>query len=267
MAKTAESSIDVTGEVISPDHDNITPLFMRHMAAYGFFRRHVEGAKVLEIGFGEGYGTYYLSEAAREITGVDVSLSLVEHAKAKYFRDNLFFVKGDATALPFPDASFEVAVSSQVLEHVKDYMHFLREVHRVLKPGGKAMFATPNRRMMIDGVNPYHFKEFSAAELAAALSKVFRSVEVAGLTGSERYTRLKAAEQGFARKILALDFLRLRRFLPRAVLKPLYRRAYETVNKRTEGLAREAGEITIDDFSVTTEDPGKGLDLIGVCLK
>jgi ubiquinone/menaquinone biosynthesis C-methylase UbiE len=259
--------IDVTGEVISPDHDNITPLFMRHMAAYRFFREHVRGRKVLEIGFGEGYGTYYLSEVAKEITGIDVSHSLVEHAKSKYSRENLYFIRSDAATLPFPDASFDVVVSSQVLEHVKDYMGFLKETARVLKPGGTALVATPNRFMMIDGVNPYHFKEFSAKELATALKKVFNQSEVLGLAGSERYMAIKAEEQKFAKKILAIDFMRLRRFLPRFIIRPLYKRAYESVNRHTESLNTQAADITVDDFNIINEHPEKGLDIIGVCRK
>ena len=265
--KERREPIDVTGEVISPEHDNITPLFMRHMAAYRFFLGYVKGKKALEVGFGEGYGTYYLSEAAREITGVDVSSSLVEHASEKYQRDNLYFVKAAAEGLPFPDGSFEVVVSSQVLEHVKDYMKFLREVARVLAPGGVALVATPNRKMMIDGVNPYHFKEFSAKELEAALKKVFPESAVWGLYGSARYMALKEEEQSFAKKILALDPLRLRRLLPRFVIRPLYRRAYEAVNRHTEGSGGAASAITVDDFSVGPERPDQGLDIIGVCRK
>jgi 2-polyprenyl-3-methyl-5-hydroxy-6-metoxy-1,4-benzoquinol methylase len=117
--------IDVTGEVISPDHENITPLFMRHMAAYKFFREHARGRKVLEIGFGEGYGTYYLSEVAKEITGIDVSHTLVEHAKSKY-RETTSTYKERCCHLPFPDGSFDVVVSSQVLEHVKTIWAFRR---------------------------------------------------------------------------------------------------------------------------------------------
>ncbi|HEY3346801.1 MAG TPA: class I SAM-dependent methyltransferase [Nitrospirota bacterium] len=259
--------IDVTGEVISPDHDNITPLFMRHMAAYRCFREYLKDKKVLEVGFGEGYGTYYLSEAAREITGIDVSLTLVEHAKGKYVRENLYFIKGDAVGLPFPENSFDVVVSSQVLEHVKDYMAFLRELRRVVRPGGTAIVATPNRMMMVDGVNPYHYKEFSAKELGKALGKVFPESQVFGLFGSDKYMALKTEEQGFAKRILALDFLRLRRFVPRPFIKPLYKKAFEAVNKRTEGMIKEAGEITVDDFSVSETCPEKGLDLIGICKK
>ncbi|MBI5191215.1 MAG: class I SAM-dependent methyltransferase [Nitrospirae bacterium] len=258
--------IDVTGEVISPDHDNITPLFMRHVAAYRYFNGFTKDKKVLEIGFGEGYGTYYLAEEAREITGLDVSMSLVEHARAKYAKKNLYFVKGDATDLPFPDGSFDVVISSQVLEHVKDYMKSVRETARVLRPGGQAIIATPNRKMMIDGVNPYHYKEFSAAELEKALRKVFKEVLVMGLFGSERYMALKAEEQGFARKILWLDFLRLRRFVPRGMIKPLYLKAFEKVNERTEKMG-PAAEITADDFNVTNEDADRGLDLIALCQK
>jgi len=259
--------LDVTGEVISPDHDNITPLFMRHMAAYNFFKEYVKDKKVLEIGFGEGYGTYFLSEAAREITGIDVSLSLVEHAKAKYVRDNLYFIRSGSAKLPFPDASFEVVVNSQVLEHVKDYMFLLRDIARVLKPGGLALIATPNRKMMIDGVNPYHFKEFSAKELHHALAKVFQDVSVWGLKGSPRYMALKEEEQRFAKRILCFDFLRLRRFVPRAIIKPLYKMAYDAVNRHTQSVGAEASNITIEDFVFTPDNPEKGLDIVGICRK
>jgi len=258
--------IDVTGEVISPDHENITPLFMRHMAVYRYFLGHVRGKKSLEVGFGEGYGSYYLSEEAAELTGVDVSHVLVEHAISKYSRKNLYFIKGDATSIPFPEGTFDVVVSSQVLEHVKDYMKCVREIARVLKPGGTALIATPNRKMMLDGVNPYHFKEFSAKELDTALRKVFREVNVMGLFGSDRYMAIKAAEQGYAKKIMDLDFLRLRRFVPRFVIKPLYKKAFEAVNKKTEGL-QQGSDITIDDFRVAADNADRGLDLVGVCKK
>lgn len=259
--------IDVTGEVISPDHENITPLFMRHMAMYEYFLGYVRGKKALEVGFGEGYGTDLLAREAAEITGIDVSQELVDHARKKYARNNVWFMRGDATGFPLPDGSFDVVVSSQVLEHIKDYMKFLRETKRVLRPGGTALFATPNRKTMIDGVNPYHYKEFSASELAATLGKVFDKVEVTALFGSPRYMQLKAAEQGFAGKILALDFLRLRRLAPRFIIKPLYRRAFEAVNKRTEAESGHNGDITVDDFWVGGGNADKGLDLVGICVK
>ena len=258
--------IDVTGEVISPDHQNITPLFMRHMAVYRYFAGFIKGKKTLEVGFGEGYGSYYLADVAKDLTGMDVSQALLEHARTKYDRKNLYFIKGDATSIPFSEGSMEVVVSSQVLEHVKDYMRSIREVHRVLAPGGIALIATPNRKAMLDGVNPYHYKEFSAGELETALRKVFREVTVAGLFGSARYMEIKAAEQGYARKLLDIDFLRLRRLVPRAVIKPFYKMAFEAVNRRTEGASKGAS-ITIDDFRVDTTDADKSLDLIGVCKK
>jgi ubiquinone/menaquinone biosynthesis C-methylase UbiE len=259
--------IDVTGEVISPDHTNITPLFMRHMAMYGYFLGYVRGKKTLEVGFGEGYGTDFLAKEALEITAIDMSQDLVDHARAKYPKKNVWFMRGDATQFPFHDESFDVVVSSQVLEHVKDYQKFLREARRVLRPGGTALFATPNRKAMIDGVNPYHFKEFSAAELMAALNRVFDKVEVTALFGSPRYMELKASEQGFASRIIALDFLRLRRFTPRFIIKPIYKKAFEAVNKRTESETGVGEDITVEDFHIGGGDPDKGLDLIGICVK
>jgi len=137
---------------------------------------------------------------------------------------------------------------------------------RVTKPGGLVLVATPNRKAMIDGVNPYHYKEFSARELEAALKKVFREVQVQALFGSDRYLEIKREEQGFAKKILAFDFLRLRRLTPRFILRVLYKRAYEAVNRRTESLP-QGNEITIDDFWVSPDGADQGLDLIGVCRK
>ncbi len=262
-----KNSIDPTGEVISPDHENITPLFMRHLAAYKFFGGYVKDKKVLEIGFGEGYGSYQLSELASELTGVDISAELVRHASRKYKRDNLSFSLADGARLPFEDRSFDVVVSSQALEHVRDYMSFIKEAARVLKKGGTAIFGTPNKEMMLHGLNPYHYKEFSSGELYIALSNVFDDVEIWGLKGSGKYMAMKADEQGFAKKIVALDFLRLRRLMPRALIKPLYRMAFERVNKRTEKVSPAAAEITGDDFRMSPEKPEKSLDLFGLCRK
>jgi ubiquinone/menaquinone biosynthesis C-methylase UbiE len=265
---SGKRSIDVTGEVISPDHENITPLFMRHMAAYNLFIKYVGGKKVLEVGFGEGYGTDFLSAYTAEITGMDFSQDLVEHARAKYAKKKgLWYLRGDATDIPFSNGKFEALISSQVLEHIKDYPKFLREASRVISDDGLAVFATPNRKMMIDGVNPYHYKEFSPRELEKALKKVFKHVEIIGLFGSDAYLELKALEQGYAKKILAIDFLRLRRLVPRFMLKPLYKRAFESVNQNTETASAQAAKITINDFYTDTSKLDKALDLIGVCRK
>lgn len=66
----------------------------------------------------------------------------------KYVRGDLFpsrgeIVKIDATAIPFPDQSFDWVICNHVLEHIPDYARALAEFHRVLKPGGRAILQTP----------------------------------------------------------------------------------------------------------------------------
>ena len=62
------------------------------------------------------------------------------------------------------DNSFDSIVSFQVIEHIQDDMLFLKEIHRVLKPGGIALLTTPNRRMSLSR-NPWHIREYLSDEL------------------------------------------------------------------------------------------------------
>jgi len=255
-------TLDAAGEVMSPENDKINLLFLRRMAIYNYFRGHVADRKVLEVGFGDGYGTYGLASVAKEITGTEVTLSLVERARAAYVRENLYYLKGDMDRLPFPDAAFDVIVSTHTLEHVRDHMKFLREAHRVLKAGGEAVIATHNRKAVLD--NPYCRREFSAKQFSKALRKVFGDVEVSGLRGSERYAA-QAGGMGLARKVLTHDVLGIRRFMPRFVVVPLCKRALESAGEMA--VAQGQDGITIDDFQVTKYEARHSLDLIGVCKK
>lgn len=82
-------------------------------------------AHVLEVGSGEGS----LQDIVEDYTGLDISAT----ARAKYHKR---FVQADARAMPFPDASFDAVWTIWVLEHVPNPEQALREIRRVLKPGG-----------------------------------------------------------------------------------------------------------------------------------
>jgi len=257
-----------SGEVISPDDADIHPLFMRHLAAYRFCIPYCVGQKVLDVGSGEGYGSYLLSEVAAEVTGVEFNKALVRYAQTRYGHPRLHFQQGDAGALRFAVHTFDVAVSLQVMEHIPDYLRYLYEIHRVLKPGGLAIIITPNRKTMLASINPYHFKEFSPQEFDRALSKVFRHYELRGLYGSPAYLKLKEAEQRYAKKILALDPLRLRRILPRPLLGVFYRLGFFLVNRKTDRREKALETpITEADFYVERGDMDQALELIGIGRK
>jgi SAM-dependent methyltransferase len=117
----------------------------------GFFARVAKDlaalsprARVLEVGSGPGRLAAKLAEVAPEVrvTGVDIAPDMVERAGALAARsgvaDRVAFQVGDVAALPFPDASFDAAVSTFSLHHWSNPARGLAEIYRVLRPGGVA---------------------------------------------------------------------------------------------------------------------------------
>lgn len=98
----------------------------------GFLERFATGRDVLEVGCGTGLLLERMAGFARSAKGVDLSPGMLELARAR----GLDVTVGSATELPFPDASFDVACSFKVLAHVPDIALALREMTRVVRPGG-----------------------------------------------------------------------------------------------------------------------------------
>lgn len=86
---------------------------------------HLENKRVLEVGSGQGY----LQDVVQDYTGLDISPSAGRH----YHKP---FVAASATDMPFPDGAFDAIWTINVLEHVPNPESALREMRRVLKPGG-----------------------------------------------------------------------------------------------------------------------------------
>jgi ubiquinone/menaquinone biosynthesis C-methylase UbiE len=104
------------------------------------------GEGILDVGCGPGFVACEVAEsvgASGMITGVDSSATMLALATARAaqlgFEARSRFLEGDATRLPVPDAAFDGAVISQVYEYVADIPGALRELHRALKPGGRAV--------------------------------------------------------------------------------------------------------------------------------
>jgi arsenite methyltransferase len=96
------------------------------------------GEKVLDIGSGPGLLAAELADQGADVLGVDPSESMLAMARRREIPRAEFEV-GDALSLPVADASFDVAVSTQVLEYVEDVAAALREAHRALRPGGRLL--------------------------------------------------------------------------------------------------------------------------------
>jgi arsenite methyltransferase len=103
------------------------------------------GERVLDIGSGPGYLACQMAEAVGAgglVQGIDASPSMLEIARRRNCGPGAARVEldeGDAGSLPFPDASFDAAVSTQVYEYVADMPAALAEARRVLVPGGRLL--------------------------------------------------------------------------------------------------------------------------------
>jgi ubiquinone/menaquinone biosynthesis C-methylase UbiE len=102
------------------------------------------GKDVLEVGCGTGLLLERVARVARTARGVDLSPGMLERARARGLSVDL----GSATALPYPDASFDVTYSFKVLAHVPALERALAEMARVTRPGGHVVYELYNKRSL-----------------------------------------------------------------------------------------------------------------------
>jgi SAM-dependent methyltransferase len=97
------------------------------------------GLRVLEVGCGAGYDAYEFCRNGAIYTGVEIAPENVIRTRTHLgiFGYEPKVVEGDAESLPFPDESFDIVFSNGVLHHTPDLDAALREIHRVLMPGGR----------------------------------------------------------------------------------------------------------------------------------
>ena len=101
------------------------------------------GSQVLDVGCGPGHLSIRLAEQGLDVTGLDLDPAMVERAQSNANRaggvGRPSFVVGNASALPFPDASFDVVVSTFSVHHWAEPATGIAEIGRVLRPGGRAL--------------------------------------------------------------------------------------------------------------------------------
>jgi len=104
------------------------------------------GTAILEVAPGPGYHAVELARLGHRVTGLDISRTMVEIATVRARRDRVAvdFRHGDATAMPFPDSSFDLIVCQAAFKNFLDPIAALNEMHRVLRPGGTAVIQDLN---------------------------------------------------------------------------------------------------------------------------
>src|SRR5689334_11975257 len=177
------AALPLTGERTIPGLAEENYWFRRHEVVYERLADRCSGRDVLEAGCGEGYGADLIADHARSVIGLDYDESAVAHVRARYPRVNMRH--GNLAQLPLPDASVDVVVNYQVIEHLWDQPQFVSECLRVLRPAGLLLMSTPNRITFSPGrdtpVNPFHTRELNAGELSQLLLDA--GFELAGVYG------------------------------------------------------------------------------------
>jgi len=246
----------VTGERVTTPEGGFRPTWERHVAAYSLCAGLLPHGRVLDLGCGIGHSYRLLHP--RETVGVDIDAA----ALAGQGRQTIV---ADMRELPFGAEAFDAVLSVQSLEHVPDPERVLGEVARVLRPGGVAVFVTPNRLTFgppDEIVDPYHFVEYAPDELRSLCEPRFRRVDLLGLFGSKRYLELVALERRKLDALLRRDPLRLRRLLPRRVRQRLYD---WKLSRERSAPPPGAEAIRASDFVLRERELESALDLVAVC--
>ena len=251
---------EITSESIVSDN----PIHQRLLKAYVVAEDYVLG-DVLEVGCGEGRGIDRILAKAKSYTALDKIEPIIESLRKKY-PSGRFFSGNIPPFFNSPDNSFDRVFSFQVIEHIEDDNFFLKEIHRVLKPGGMALLTTPNRLKSLSR-NPWHIREYTADELTQLAKKYFADVEMKGITGNEKVWQYYQRNKKSVDRIMRFDVLDLQHRLPASILRIPYewlnRRNRNKLNDDSDELVRS---ITHGDYLVT-DNAKEALDLFLIVKK
>lgn len=236
-------STEVTHSTILSDN----PLFQRTKKAYEIIKNKLSG-EVLELGCGEGYGIDIYYHKNINLTLVDKSRAVTTKLQAKHPLATVF----QCTIPPLKklkDNSFDVVIAFQVIEHIKDDHLFLKEIYRVLKPGGTLFLTTPNSKKTV-APNPWHYREYTFDKLENLLATYFPKASIKGIEGNSKTDAYYQKNKKSVENILKLDFLKLHKRLPRQLLYLPFEILNRYNRKKLVQQINTTTSITVDDYSL-----------------
>lgn len=240
MMQTAERSshLDPSENVI----------FQRHMIAYKEAAKIVNGT-VLEIGCGEGYGISELAKFSNKYIGVDKFDTFISDDLRNNY--DIVFHKMEIPPLKnIEENSVDFVVTFQVIEHIQDDNYFLKEIFRVLKPGGKLLLTTPNKLMSLSR-NPWHIREYSPKEMKDILKKYFTKSQVNGVYGNDLIMKYYQKNKESVKKITRFDIFNLQYILPRWMLQIPYDILNRLNRQKLKSDNEEVvGAVKVNDYSI-----------------
>jgi ubiquinone/menaquinone biosynthesis C-methylase UbiE len=194
-------------------------IFQRHLIAYKEAANLVSGT-ILEIGSGEGYGVTELAPKSTKYIAVDKYDSPISE-KVKD-NNNIEFKKMNVPPLRgIKDNSIDFVVTFQVIEHIQNDEKFIKEIYRVLKPGGKLILTTPNLLMSLSR-NPWHIREYTPKTMKDIIQTSFANIEMNGVFGNEKIMQYYNANKKSVERVRRWDIFRLEKIMPRCLIQIPY---------------------------------------------
>jgi SAM-dependent methyltransferase len=231
--------LELTGERTLPDVPAENYWFRRHLAVYEWIAERCAGLEVVDMACGEGYGTDVLARRARTVTGVDANPEAYEHARAKYSRAGVRFVRDLIETYVRP---CDAVVFLQTIEHVKEPERVLAHFKAM---AGTVYVSTPNLLTLAPpgaekSDNPWHVREYRAREFRELCERVFDQVELYGLFHARKLrVHELALRAGWDRVHQALG-----------VTKPFYDRFTPAISARDFALREGSLDGALDFIAV-----------------
>ena len=235
--------LELTGERTLPDVPEENYWYRRHLAVYEWIAERCEGLAVADLACGEGYGSAVLARRARDVVGVDANPEAHEHAKARYTRPGLRFERGLVEDFGADGERVDAIVFLQTIEHVHEPGELLAGFARAAPV---SYVSTPNRLTLAPpgaekSDNPWHLREYTAAEYRELLEPHFDRVELLGLFHARKLrVHELAIRAGWDSVHKALR-----------ITKPFY--------------DRFTPAIAASDFALRDGDLDRALDFVAIC--
>ena len=235
--------------------------------AYEFAEKYAAGKKIADIGCGTGYGTAHLAKHAAYALGVDYSGATLEQSRKEYENiKNLEFLECKVPPITIEDESFDVVTAFQFIEHISNPVDFIKEVYRILKPGGFFLCTTVNGEMSL-ARNPFHVFEYTFETMEADFKKVFSKVDMIGLQGNDKVNEYYKENNKWVNSILKWDVLGLHKKLPASVVSLPYNLLTSVMRKQLMTKYDKTLDIDTKDFYLTHDNLGKTWDIFVVAQK
>jgi SAM-dependent methyltransferase len=214
-----------------------SPGFFADLDQYHFEKLHhlprlirfdgYRGRAVLEVGCGAGTDLVRFARGGANVTGVDLSASAIALARENFAQQGLTadLREADGERLPFADATFDLVYAHGVVQYTSDPAALIRECHRVLKPGGEAVFQVYNRVSWLNALSKLMkvplehedapvLRKYSAGEFRSLLGE-FREIRIV----EERFPVKSRLHGGWKGLVFNTFFVGTFNALPRGLVR------------------------------------------------